>query len=649
MTEIADIKVILNKADDATAPFPNPNGSSSLTTSVPVEHALSLTGALSAEDPVSIADNVISEKFTDLKEEPKAAEMFSQEEHQGKFLALEEDEQGTPTSLATAEAPLTPSRPPPPRESQKQQSYEMQDSSTTASADLLHSSSLLHSSEAQAQPSPATAAPPALAGSVQPGPTTPTKASPPPPSSLPSTVATPQQKPIQNFPPPALPVHGTSAAWQTDADRAAKLARERDVAAAFSGLPRVKPQWTHNYMKILVVGDDGLGKTTFTRNLFAAYASDVDFPVADASCHNASTIFSDRPEQLCTELAVQDEDSMVFWHYLIQDTPGYGDFDGPQDARAQRKAILDYIKACSEQYFDMEINPSRRDSMHRVPDTRVDVVLYFLPPHRLRRSDIRFIKLLSQVAGVPVVPILSKADSFTPEELHTYRHEVHAALYGRHGLWHFSHDALAAAGAAHGPPFAVVAASTIDRSVGRFWPVRRYPWGRCESLLTAHSELPVLRRLLFETAYWELKANTEKEYLKYRRTECSEKFNPMPRPLRGLLRVAGTVALTVGALAFVVNAAPLVRDEAVRRETVRRVKSKVDEAVGSVSDTVQGVQERAEETAKTVKSVAGGAVEVGKRQALKGAALLETPQVREAREAVGREVMAAQRPWWKFW
>ena len=36
------------------------------------------------------------------------------------------------------------------------------------------------------------------------------------------------------------------------------------------------------------VGDDGLGKTTFVRNLFAAYASDVDFPVDDASARGAS-------------------------------------------------------------------------------------------------------------------------------------------------------------------------------------------------------------------------------------------------------------------------------------------------------------------------------------------------------------------------
>ena len=165
--------------------------------------------------------------------------------------------------------------------------------------------------------------------------------------------------------------------------------------------------------------------------------------------------------------------------------------------------------------------------LQQTPDSRVDVCLYFVPPHRLHRTDLRFIKQLNGM--VPVIPILAKADAMTPEELKEFRHAVRAALH-RQGTstWHFSKDALATAGSHHGPPFAVVAAATIDRAVGRFWPVRRYPWGRCESLLTAHSELPVLRRLLFETGYWELKANTEKEYLRFRRNESSERSNPLP-------------------------------------------------------------------------------------------------------------------------
>ena len=34
----------------------------------------------------------------------------------------------------------------------------------------------------------------------------------------------------------------------------------QDVRAAFAAVPRVKPSWTDRHMKILVVGESGLGK-----------------------------------------------------------------------------------------------------------------------------------------------------------------------------------------------------------------------------------------------------------------------------------------------------------------------------------------------------------------------------------------------------
>jgi hypothetical protein len=119
----------------------------------------------------------------------------------------------------------------------------------------------------------------------------------------------------------------------------------------------------------------------------------------------------------------------------------------------------------------------------------------------------------------------------TAEELQAHRDSARAALSRDRGGWRFSAEALAEAGAGAGPPFAVVAAATVDRRVGQFWPVRAYPWGRCESLLAAHSELPALRRLLFEAAYWELKANTEAQYLQYRRQEAKERANPVSNPV----------------------------------------------------------------------------------------------------------------------
>lgn len=509
--------------------------------------------------------------------------------------------------------------------------------------------------------------------------------------SIPPTVAMPTT-PTKVVPSPAPrranhPGHripGSTESLRKDDAAAAAAARERDIAAAFAGLPQVRSRWQHNYLKILLVGENGLGKTTLVRNLFAAYASDVDFPVADASESNATGVFASHPERLCTELMVKDEDGMVWWHYLVQvrtsllesicaaskcsvdvffpsipdiyippfyilqDTPGYGDFDGPEDAEAQRAAILSHIRSCSLSYLDGEMDPNRKHALQATADPRIDVCLYFLPPHRMRKTDGKFMRELS--AMVPVVPVLAKADAMTSEELIEFRHTVktatHRATAG--SGWRFSKDALDAAGARHGPPFAVVAAATVDRTVGRFWPVRKYPWGRCESLLTAHSELPALRRLLFETGYWELKTYTERRYLEFRRVECAARENPIPRPLRPLFKLAVAVALTVGATFVVVNGMPFVRDETIRRETVRRVKGKVSDVMDHTVGVVQEAHGRAEEVAKVAKSAAGAAVETGKRSVKEAASKLEAPAVRTFREDIERSTAKRQRPWWRF-
>ena len=59
-----------------------------------------------------------------------------------------------------------------------------------------------------------------------------------------------------------------------------------------------------------------------------------------------------------------------------------------------------------------------------------------------------------------------------------------------------------------------------------FWPVREYPWGRCEALSSAHSDMPALKKLLFEVAYHDLKDQTEKRYYHYREQQLLDMDDP---------------------------------------------------------------------------------------------------------------------------
>lgn len=248
---------------------PRPEITPSKENNGPVEHALSLTGALSQADstalPIPESDH-LSKGFLDL-------DTKEGEEH---FVASAKAQSRYWVPSDPAESAASPRAHTPPASPASEINYEASDKENHTVAKAA-------------------------------APATPTKgaASSPAPAPAPSPVR----------------LEGTSDARRKDAEAAAVAARERDVAAAFAGLPSVRPNWQHRYLKMIIVGDDGVGKTTFVRNLFAAYASDVDFPVADASGAGAAKVFGDAPERLCTELVLKDEEQQVWWHYLVQVRP----------------------------------------------------------------------------------------------------------------------------------------------------------------------------------------------------------------------------------------------------------------------------------------------------------------------------------------
>jgi hypothetical protein len=64
------------------------------------------------------------------------------------------------------------------------------------------------------------------------------------------------------------------------------------------------------------------GKTTFIKNLLAAYAQDPDLAVNDASGPDAARVFAASPEKMCTTIVVRDHSSQTAFNYRVQDTPG---------------------------------------------------------------------------------------------------------------------------------------------------------------------------------------------------------------------------------------------------------------------------------------------------------------------------------------
>ena len=86
------------------------------------------------------------------------------------------------------------------------------------------------------------------------------------------------------------------------------------VSVLGSRRPRVKKMWQNRYVKLLVIGDSGLGKTTLIRSLLAV-------PGEQVQLHDGSeTLFSEfqkNPEQFLSSISWNDDDDCVKWVYQV--------------------------------------------------------------------------------------------------------------------------------------------------------------------------------------------------------------------------------------------------------------------------------------------------------------------------------------------
>ncbi|KAL3141918.1 hypothetical protein ABBQ32_004572 [Trebouxia sp. C0010 RCD-2024] len=311
---------------------------------------------------------------------------------------------------------------------------------------------------------------------------------------------------------------------EDSAERRWRQAEQRgnDIRRA-SAPPCPRAMGTEGYLKVIVVGESGLGKTTFIENLRSAFQPDSPIrprsPSGTGATENIYEVFEQSPEQLCTEVIIDNGSSK--FHYLLQDTPGQ--IYGQTNLR-----IPDYIRAQHERYLAWEQSPERAVPMSAGDDHRVDACLFFLNPNHLKDAEVADMVHLSEL--VPVVPMIAKADIFTPSELSAFRAHVRHRLaeeeedLGRPIMWRAAESKDQDEGADEGcrqPPFAVIASNNSDLAVGRFWPVRSYPWGKCEAFSSTNSDLASLKHLLFEEGFAGLKQATETRYYRYRASRLS--------------------------------------------------------------------------------------------------------------------------------
>ncbi|OQR78827.1 septin-7-like [Tropilaelaps mercedesae] len=310
------------------------------------------------------------------------------------------------------------------------------------------------------------------------------------------------------------------------------ISKYKDVAACANTLSKLDgpvgfstlPEQVYNKtvkrgfeFTLMVCGESGLGKSTLVNSLFCADIYSADYP---------------GPSQRAVQKTVQVETTKVVLQegqvtltLTIVDTPGFG---GSLDNTNCWVPIMEFIEDKYAEYLQEETKIQR--SAHIV-DNRVHCCLYFIAPsgHGLKPLDIEVMKKLHD--KVNIVPVIAKADTFTPEECQLFKRRIQNELtqhgikvYDFPSLNEISENGSLDAGGSEGGidlksggasksikdrlPFAIVGSNTLIEVGGQKVRARKYPWGLVQVDSIEHCDFIPLRNVLIRSHMQDLKEVT---------------------------------------------------------------------------------------------------------------------------------------------
>ncbi|KAF9936518.1 hypothetical protein BGZ67_002241 [Mortierella alpina] len=221
-------------------------------------------------------------------------------------------------------------------------------------------------------------------------------------------------------------------------------------------------------LNLMVVGESGLGKTTFMNTLFNTDLKDEILP---KKIHSTQTV---QIQPTFYEL-IEDNVSL---NLCIVDTPGFGD---ELNREHNLDPIIEYIDRQYEEYMTAERHPGFRKA---IPDTRIHAVLYFLAPngHGLKELDVRALKTLSR--KVNVIPLIAKADTMTAEERSSFKNVLLRDLDEHHIRTFpssYPDEVDGAEELLRHVPFSVIGSESFALVGNRRVRCRSYRWGVVEA------------------------------------------------------------------------------------------------------------------------------------------------------------------------
>nr|CAH7733025.1 unnamed protein product [Callosobruchus chinensis] len=318
--------------------------------------------------------------------------------------------------------------------------------------------------------------------------------------------------------PPAKPISPDSTKEETSKESTPEIIKERpklkelDGYVGFANLPNqvyrkaVKKGFEFTLM---VVGEQGLGKSTLINSLFL---TDIYHP----------TEYPGPTQRVKKTMAVETtrvmlKENGVNLLLTIVDTPGFGD---AVDNSNCWSPIIEFIESKYEDYLNSEARVSRKTS----PDQRVHCCLYFIQPsgHGLKNLDIEFMKRLCD--KVNIVPVIAKADTLTAEECAAFKKQIlneiaanKIKIYDFPDMSEDDEEHKLNKSLKDRVPFAVVGSNAVIEIDGKKLRGRKYPWGVAEVENLEHCDFIALRNMVIRTHLQDLKDVTNNvHYENYR-------------------------------------------------------------------------------------------------------------------------------------